>query len=144
MVSDQRLPSKCVHSKVICSHLHSLLITSFYSERQCKYKLSVDILRAQSWVHILFVPDAICQWNASTNATVIIEGRHLAGKAFPMPPSPLLDLIQTEPALCGLRLTLTIFRLNIRLASIHQSCFFCAGIVPAIPLQAAELPTSHY
>ncbi len=29
VVSDHRLPSKCVHSKVICSHLHSLLLVHF-------------------------------------------------------------------------------------------------------------------
>ena len=66
-------------------------IPPFHSELRCKYLLSANILPAQSYLHILFVPDAICQWNASTNTFVITVGRHLAGKAFPIPPLPLLD-----------------------------------------------------
>ena len=42
----------------------------------------------------------------STNIIAIIAGRHLAGKAFHVLPSLLPDLIQTELALCELRLTL--------------------------------------
>ena len=71
-------------------------IPLFHSACRCGNLLSVAAPPALSYLHILFVLDAICQWSVSTSTTAITVGRRSVGKVFPVLLS-LLDAVEWSP-----------------------------------------------